>query len=292
MIRSMTGYGRAERTAGNWRCGVEVRSVNGRFLEVRLKMPGGMAHLEEDLRKIVKKECQRGKVDCTITLTPQNQDAAPLALNKALLKQYGQLLDAFQKELGTPIQVTLGNLTMIKDLILTDQWIGGDSEVETLLSETLGEAVGELVAMREREGTALQVEMMQRFSAVRALTEEVGALTKEVPKHHAERLRENLNRLMGPQIPEEERIFQEIAILADRCDVSEEISRLDTHLDHLEQIMGAGGALGRKFEFLLQEINREANTLAAKSNEVPVSTRVVEIKSELEKLREQIQNIE
>ncbi len=292
MIRSMTGYGRAEGSAGNWTCGVEARSVNSRFLEVRLKMPGGLYHLEERLRKIVKKACQRGKLDCTITLSPKDQEAAPLALNKALLGQYAQLLEAFREELGTEVQVTLGNLTTIKDLILTDQWIDDGPELEKLLEETLEQAMGELVAMREREGNALQAEMIERFGSMRTLTKEVGSLTRDVPKHHAERLRENLSRLMGPQLPDEERIFQEIAILADRCDVSEEISRLGTHLEHLEQMMGAGGALGRKFEFLLQEINREANTLAAKSNEVPVSTRVVEIKSELEKLREQIQNIE
>ncbi len=120
----------------------------------------------------------------------------------------------------------------------------------------------------------------------------MAALTKEIPKHHAQRLRENLQRLMGPQVPDEERIFQEIAILADRYDVTEEIARFDTHLEHLEQMLRQGGALGRKVDFLLQEINREANTLAAKCAEARVSALVVEAKSELEKLREQVQNIE
>lgn len=292
MIRSMTGYGRAEKSAGNWNCGVEVRSVNSRFLEVRLKMPGGLYHLEENLRKSIKERCERGKLDCTITLSSVSPEGSPLGLNRTLLKQYARLLGVFREELGTEIQVTLGNLTTIKDLILADQWSENGSEIETLLQDTVGAAVGELVAMREREGKALQTEMEQRVSALRELTEEVGNLIQDVPKHYAKRLRDNLARLMAPQVPDEERIFQEIAILADRCDVSEEITRLGTHLDHLQQMMTEGGALGRKYDFLLQEVNREANTLAAKSNEVPVSTRVVEIKSQLEKLREQIQNIE
>jgi uncharacterized protein (TIGR00255 family) len=288
----MTGYGRAEKTGGNWRCGVELRSVNSRFLEIRIKMPNGLFHLEERLRKLIKTRCARGKLDCTITLAPQSQEASPLGLNKTLLRQYGQLLRAFQEELGTEVQVTLGNLANIKDMIFTDQWVEDATEVEGLLAETVDEAVGEMIAMREREGEALLAELKERFAGIRTITEEIASLTKEIPAHHAKRLRDNLQRLMGPQVPDEERIFQEIAILSDRCDVTEEISRIETHLGHLEQMLSQGGALGRKVDFLLQEINREANTLATKSSEVPVSTRVVEIKSELEKLREQIQNIE
>jgi uncharacterized protein (TIGR00255 family) len=292
MIHSMTGFGRAELTEGDWRCGVELRSVNSRFLEIRLKLPSGLARLEEGLKNVIKAACARGKIDCTITLAPDNPEAHALAVNKPLLQQYARLIEAFREELGEKIEITLGNLTNIKDLILTDHWEENDEPVENLMKNSLGAAVKELLAMRAREGESLQTEMLGRFANIRAIKEEIIPLTRDIPEQHGERLRDNLKRLMGPAVQNEERIFQEIAILADRYDVSEEISRIETHLQHLEQMLGEGGVLGRKFDFLLQELNREANTLAAKSNDVPVSTRVVDIKSELEKLREQVQNIE
>ena len=292
MIHSMTGFGRAELTEGDWRCGVELRSVNSRFLEIRLKLPSGLARLEEGLKNVIKASCTRGKIDCTITLAPDNPEAHALAVNKPLLQQYARLIEAFREELGEKIEITLGNLTNIKDLILTDHWEENDEPVEKLMKISLGAAVKELLAMRAREGESLQTEMLERFANIRAIKEEIIPLTRDIPEQHGQRLRDNLKRLMGPAVQNEERIFQEIAILADRYDVSEEISRIETHLQHLEQMLGEGGVLGRKFDFLLQELNREANTLAAKSNDVPVSTRVVDIKSELEKLREQVQNIE
>ncbi len=292
MIRSMTGFGRAQQTAGNLRCSMELRSVNSRFMEIRMKLPGGLAHLEETLKNIVKKNCTRGKIDCTVTLSPENSELGALALNKSLVQQYARLLEAFQEELGIPIQVTLGNLSNIKDLILLDQWNGDGEEVQKLLEQCLSTAVAELVAMREREGTALQAELKERILAIRGNIAEIVPLIKNIPEQYAQRLRGNLKRLMDSALPSEDRILQEIAMLADRCDVSEELTRIETHLRHLEQMLSEGGVVGRKFEFLLQEVNREANTLAAKSNEVPVSARVVEIKSDLERLREQVQNIE
>lgn len=292
MIRSMTGFGRAENSRGQWRCGVELRSVNGRFLEIRFKLPPGLNEAEEKLKALVKARCERGKVDGTITLTAQNPEAAALALNRPLAAQYARLLKDLSSELGTEIHVSLGNLTTIKDLILSDQWGQDNTQIVALIEQVLGEALDGLMAMREREGAALGEDMAGRLDAIRATMSEIIPLVKAVPEQYMLRLRENLARLMEPGNPNEERICQEIAILAERCDVSEEISRIEAHLQHLEQMLSKGGALGRKCDFLLQEINREANTLASKSNTVPVSTRVVEIKSELEKLREQIQNIE
>ena len=292
MIYSMTGFGRAELTQGDWRCGVELRSVNNRFLEIRMKLPSGLARSEDQLKTLIKDACERGKFDCTITLAPHNPEAQALGLNKPLLKQYAGLVKAFREELGEEIQITLGNLTNIKDLILTDQWVQDSEPMEKLMADTLEAALKELLSMRSREGEALKKELLGRLATVRQIKEEIIPLTSQIPEQYANRLRENLKRLMEPGTPNEERIMQEIAILADRCDVSEEIGRLETHLQHLEQMLEEGGVVGRKIDFLIQELNREANTLSAKSNDVPINTRVVDIKSELEKIREQVQNIE
>ncbi|MCH7476776.1 MAG: YicC family protein [SAR324 cluster bacterium] len=291
-LRSMTGFGRAEKSAGGWRCGAELRSVNGRFLETRLKLPPGLLHLEAELKAIIGARCERGKFDCTLSLIPQENGKAVLALNKPLAEEYRHLLAACEEIFGRQIQITLGNLAAIRDLILADRWEEEQEVVEPLLKTTLAAALEELIGMREREGGGLVAEMRQRLAALRRLMGEIAGIAEHLPERTAQRLRANLARLAGGVLPEEERLLQEVAILAERADVSEEIARFNTHLEHLENLMEAGGAVGRKFDFLLQELNREANTLANKSNDGQVSTRVVEIKSELEKLREQIQNIE
>ncbi|MEE8394748.1 MAG: YicC/YloC family endoribonuclease [bacterium] len=292
MIRSMTGFGRAEKSAAGWRCWAELRSVNGRFLEVRFKLPPGLLYLEEKLKALIRADCERGKIDCTLTLAPENPAQAEMAWNKELLQQYAGLLKNFQQVLGTEIQVTLGNLTTIKELFPGERWEDHAEGLEPLLCETVRAGVEELVRMRAREGDALHAEMVARIATIGELMDTVSPLAGKVPDNYARRLRENLSQLMDGIPPREERILQEIALLADRCDVSEEISRFNTHLDHLAQMLRQGGAVGRKFDFLLQELNREANTLASKSNDAEISGCVVEIKSELEKLREQIQNIE
>ena len=291
-LRSMTGFGRAEKSAGGWRCGAELRSVNGRFLETRLKLPPGLLQLEGELKAIIGARCQRGKFDCTLSLTPQENGKAALTLNKPLAQEYRHLLGAFEEVFGRQIQITLGNLAAIRDLILADHWEEEQEVVGPLLKTTLAAALEELISMREREGDGLVAELRKRLAALRRLMGEIAEIAELLPERTAQRLRANLARLAGGTPPEEERLLQEVAILAERVDVSEEIARFNTHLEHLEDLMEAGGAVGRKFDFLLQELNREANTLANKSNDGKVSTRVVEIKSELEKLREQIQNIE
>lgn len=292
MILSMTGFGRAEQSLDGWQCGVELRSVNSRFLEIRMKLPHGLGDLEDSLKKEIKARCERGKVDCTVTLTIKGENGS-VRLNEKLAGEYAQLLQALKKTLGTEIQVSLGNLAGIKELIMGEGRVEPDKTAEKLVRTTIQAAIGELVNMRKREGEFLQQDLLNRTKIISDLLEEILPLIQDLPKEHALRLKENISKLLdGSQPVNEERLAQEVALMADKCDVSEEITRFQTHLEHLKEIMEEGGAVGRKFEFLLQEINRETNTLSVKSNHTGVSARVVTIKSELEKLREQIQNIE
>lgn len=292
MIRSMTGFGRADDSADGWHCNVELRSVNNRYLEIRFKLPQGMTYIEEELKNILKKRLGRGKIDCTIILTPEDSETGGLVWNETLLRQYSKLLDSFQDIIGREIEVTLGNLTNIKELIQPEGWEKHRAAVEPLLRKTLGEAVEKLMSMREREGAALKEDLLSHLEAIGGQIDLILPMAKGVPENQAKRLRDNLKRLLDKVPVNEERLAQEIAITADRYDVSEEITRGKTHLDHLEHMLREGGEMGRKFDFLLQEVNREANTLSAKSNDAEISARVVEIKSLVEKLREQIQNIE
>lgn len=292
MIRSMTGFGRAEHAAGSWRCGVEIRSVNARFLDARIKLPPGLNHMEEEMQKIVRAACERGKIDCTVFLAPLDESEGTLRINKPLARQYAALLRELRAEFHTDFEVNLSELVNTRDLVQPVSWEAQAEAVENLIRTALAAAVRELAVMREREGENLAADLVSRVAQLRAQIAEIVPLTEDLPKQYAQRIRENLARLVEGPVASEDRILQEISILADRCDVSEEITRFNAHLDHVESMLQQGGVVGRKFEFLLQELNREANTLTNKGNDAQVSARVVEIKSILEKLREQIQNIE
>ncbi|MBI3994195.1 MAG: YicC family protein [Candidatus Lambdaproteobacteria bacterium] len=289
----MTGFGRAELERQGWRCGVEIRSVNSRFLDVRLRLPQPLQHLEEQYKRQIREQCERGKVDCSVALTPGEGAGAAYVLNRDLARQYGALIGELQQALGATVNVNL------EDLLANRQLVGGleaalDEEgADALATETVALALQALQHMREREGELLRQDLSARVANLGAMLDELVPLTRDLPAVYAQRLREKLALLAGDgPIPAEERIVQEIALYADRCDVSEELTRFRAHLAHLTHLMDDRGALGRKIEFLLQELNREANTLSVKSSSAPVSERVVDIKAELEKLREQIQNIE
>jgi uncharacterized protein (TIGR00255 family) len=292
MIRSMTGFGQAEGSAAGWRCTVELRSVNGRYLDVRLRLPAGLTQLDEPLRKRIKAACERGKIDGTVNLLPENGAGPVLAVNRPLLESYRAVLREIAEVLEQPVRVTLGDLLANRELIQQQSWEGHDEQIEALVDDTLQAALGGLLAMRETEGAALKAALLEHAASLEGLVEQARPLTADLPAQYARRLRENLARLSEGPLPAEERILQEISLFADRSDVSEEFARLHTHLEHLRGLLEQGGPVGRKFEFLLQELNREANTLGAKNSDTQVSAIVMEMKSEIEKLREQVQNIE
>jgi uncharacterized protein YicC (UPF0701 family) len=313
----MTGFGRAEATASGWHCAVELRSVNSRHLDVRVRLPSALSHLEEPLKKRLRERCERGKVEGTVTLTADGAALGEWSLNRPVLERYALLVQEVTRATGIATQVTLGDLLNAREPILRSALEGGTEEAEALVERAFGLAVDALVAMREREGSALVTELRSRMALLRTHLGAIVPLTEDLPRQQAARLREHLAKLLslasGPVAEpptsaaakptgrsastvftpaQEERLLMEIALLAERSDVAEEIARFGTHLDHVEQMMREGGPLGRKFEFLLQELQREANTLSVKSSQTQVSARVVEIKTELERLREQIQNIE
>lgn len=292
MIRSMTGFGRAENTRGGWRCSAELRSVNGRYLDVRMRLPVGLTHMEDALRKLIQARCERGRIDGTITLAPEGEGSSALALNLPLLQSYRAIVQELRSVLDEPVHASLGDLLGIRELIRVKGWEDEPERVEALVHGTVEEALTELLAMRHTEGVALREALLEHATIVRRLCEEMKPLTDQLPALYAQRLRDNLARLSDGVMPGDERILQEVTIFADRCDVTEEFARLGIHLDHLQQMLRDGGAVGRKLEFLLQELQREANTLGVKSSDAQVSARVIDMKSEIEKLREQVHNIE
>lgn len=294
MIRSMTGFGQADLTRGDWRCTGELRSVNSRYLDIRLRLPSGLQFMEDQIRKRIKTRCDRGKLDGTFHLMPANDGGGTaLGITPELLQAVKAMLQGAGQVLGQTPTIGLGDLLALRDGF-------GESagprrvpeECQALLLETLDGALDALLGMRETEGAAMETVLLGHVADIERMARDVEPLTAELPTRYEARLRDNLAKLAGGKIPNEERILQEITLYAERCDVHEEFARLYAHLEHLRATLAEGGAVGRKIDFLIQELNRETNTLGVKGNDAAISALTVAMKAELEKLREQIQNVE
>ncbi|MDH4120296.1 MAG: YicC family protein [Deltaproteobacteria bacterium] len=289
----MTGFGRAEQSRGGWLCRVEVRSVNFRFLDPRLRLPPALAHLEEDLKAVVKKRLERGKVEITMHITPDLPATPDHGAGQPQANPFARLAQLARQaeQAGIPLRVSLREMMEFQEIAPG----GGEDNQEALgalAEDTLGLALDQLTTMRRVEGQALKADLSARLALMRGLMEQIVPLARELPALYAQRLKDNLARLNPGLTVDPERVALEMALFADKCDVTEEITRFMAHLDHMEQLMEEQGSVGRKMDFLSQELNREINTLTTKGGHQDISRLGVELKSELEKLREQAQNIE
>ena len=290
MAVSMTGFGAGKVHREKWQCNTEIRTVNNRFLDVTIRLPTGFQQLAHPLKQVVQQTCHRGKIDCTIVLTEVVGEPS-LCLNSALAESYRKVLEDFQTATRFPVSVSLSDLLKIQDLIQIPQPDPESHFFATLIQESLEIALAQLNEMRIQEGAALIADVRERLVTSASLLNEIEQTAKDLPALYYQKLCDKITALDGDLEFDEERVHQELALFADRSDITEEITRFRTHLQHMESVLKEQ-EVGRRAEFLLQEFNREINTIASKSNNAPISQWVVEIKGQLEKMREQIQNIE
>lgn len=291
MIQSMTGFGQSEQSAAGWHCRVEMRSVNGRYVDIRARFPAGLGHLEEPFKQQVKEVCERGKFEVAVTLVPDAAREGVMQVNHSLLQGYRALLGELETALDRPVQVSLGDLMNNRELIQSNDWETDKDAIEALLGQTLTAALNDLISMRRTEGDAMRNALLEQLTIMRGITGNLAPLARDLPELYARKVRDNLQRLQDGDKVSDERIIQEITLFAERCDVTEEFARLEAHFNHLTTLLDVGGQVGKKIDFLLQEINREANTLGVKSSHAEMSALVIDLKSAIEKLREQTQNI-
>ena len=289
MAISMTGFGAADAQWETWICQVEIRSVNQRFLDIRCRLPFGFQTMEPEIKKQIKAVSSRGKIDCSIKL----EKGAPeekLKLNLERAQHYNKLLTEFEALSGRKVGVDARDLSSLN--IIEENKSGEPPEkCEKVIRECLSRALEGLQEMKEREGQAMQSDIQQRLSSCGNIVNSIEKLSQAEPERFRDRLQERFSQLTEGVEINPERLEQEIALLADRLDISEEVVRFRTHLEHMDDILSQR-EVGKKAEFLMQELNREVNTMASKSNHAGISQSSVEIKSELEKVREQLQNIE
>ncbi len=292
MINSMTGYGKVEREVGSGRLIVEIRAVNHRYGEVTVKVPRALLSFEHELRRQVSARLKRGKIEVFVKLESTAVAAGQPVLNIPLAKAYHKVFVSLKEALGLADPITLSLIASQKDVLA-----GGDEELnnEALLADLLDAvsgAIDSLESMRGREGAALLADISQRLEILEAHMSVVAQRAPEVVSEGAARLKERVEQLLAGQILDESRIAQEVAILADRCDITEELVRFNSHMQQISSALKSGEPVGRKLDFLLQELNREVNTIGSKANDSCIASHVVSLKAEMEKIREQVQNIE
>lgn len=288
----MTGFCKTEAQKEDFSCSIEIRSVNHRFLEGRVSLPNEFQYLSETLKKQLKSQLSRGKVDVSISLKTEEKTAVKLTLNKGVWESVKRLKAEVEEDLNCKVDINMSNLLGIKDLVSYEKSSLETEKYEAFIKSSLQEAITELVKMRQYEGELLYKEIDLHLTNLKQNIDLVPQYLDEMASNFKERLVKNISKLNIDVSADDPRIIQEIGIFADKSDISEELERFNTHLIHFRKLLDDEGAVGRKLDFLTQELNREANTLCSKSNHTKVSQIGVELKSEIEKIREQIQNIE
>ena len=292
MVKSMTGYGRAVETVNGREFTVEVRSVNNRYLDCTVKLPRNLSFGEDAVKQAVKTSISRGKVDVFVSVRSEGAQETAVSLNKPMAEGYLAVLRQMRQEYGLAGEITVSMLAGLPDVFLLDK---PPVDEEQLLADFLSvvqKALANFDAMRRAEGTVLAADLRGRGETILSLVEQVEAGSPQTVADYRARLEAKLKEVLANTAIDESRILTEAAIFADKVAVDEETVRLRSHLNQMNTMLDAGGPIGRKLDFLLQEMNREANTIGSKCSDVRLARVVVEIKAELEKIREQTQNIE
>jgi uncharacterized protein (TIGR00255 family) len=292
MIKSMTAYGRAESVKADLEFIVEIRSGNHRYREITLKLSQSLQPFEEMVRSLVNSRLKRGRVDVSIQLKDNGDKGLTLELNRPLVKTYIDIFNELNEELGSTEPIDISFLSQLKDVIIFKQ-CGVDPEIlESGLKETVEKALISWETMRINEGKSLEKDFLERLEKINEYIDEVKQRSSLSTQEYRDKLIQRIKELVQAIELTEDRIIQEIAFMADKTDVTEELIRIRSHLSQFKKYMAQDEIVGRRLDFLLQEIHREVNTIGSKASDSFISQLVVEIKAELEKLREQTQNVE
>jgi uncharacterized protein (TIGR00255 family) len=291
MLISMTGFGQGEAANSHSTVTVEVRSVNHRFLDIAFKLPRSLQNRESDIKEIVRSKIARGRVSITISVESSSSGRG-VKINEGVLEQYLTQLRAFAKRHDLDERVSLDALVSMPEVVTTKETEPGEDELWPLVEKSLGEALDRCNRMRNEEGKALEKDLVDRMRLIERTAAMIEKLAPAVAKRQVETLRKRVAQLAGDIAIPEDRIAAEIVMLSDRTDITEEITRLNSHLAQFNGALKDGGEVSKRLTYLLQEMHREASTMGSKAADTEIIQHVVVLKEETEKLREQVQNLE
>ena len=292
MVKSMTGYGRAVETVNGREFTVEIRSVNNRYLDCTVKLPRSFSFAEEAVKAAVKAAVSRGKVDVYISVRSETEADVQVTLNRPVLEGYLAAMRQMVADYGVTDDISVTALSRMSDVFVVEKPQADEDQLKADLLSVVDKALSAYDAMRCTEGLALEHDLRSRAATILELVAQVEELNPKTVSDYRKRLEEKMREVLENKSIDESRILTEAAIFADKVAVDEETVRLRSHLEQMDAMLSGNGGVGRKLDFLLQEMNREANTTGSKCSDVKVARIVVDIKAELEKIREQTQNIE
>ncbi|MCD5322626.1 MULTISPECIES: YicC/YloC family endoribonuclease [Pontibacillus] len=293
MVRSMTGYGRSSRTIQETSITVEIKTVNHRFLDITPKMPRSLLYLEEKIKKALQHPFIRGRVELFITIEGNALTKRQVKTDWELLDQYIQQLKEAKERYGLQEEISVNVLTKLEDLFTIQELEEHEDRMESVILSCVNEAAEKVVSMRVREGEALQEDLKDRLNKVATIVEDLRSRRPLVVQETQERIKSRIEEYAQQALPlEESRLLHEVGLLAEKGDIAEEITRLYSHTDQFVTTLDVDDSIGRKLDFIVQEMNRETNTIGSKSTDSKISEWVVLLKSEIEKIKEQVQNVE
>lgn len=291
MLRSMTGFGHCEYTENDITFTIEIKTVNHRYSDIFLRMPKHLSPFEELIRSLASAKIQRGKIDIYITYDNKSSNLQEVKIDEGLAKAYCDALRKVTGSLGLRDDISVTSLARFPDILKVEKQENNE-EAGKILEKAFNFALEELIRMRTREGEKLKDSLLNNLSVIETYIGKIREKAPLVVKEYKEKLESRLSELIDLQRVDPGRIATEVALFADKCSIDEELVRLNSHIMQMREMLDEGSPVGKKADFLIQEMNREVNTIGSKASDIEITRNVVELKSEIEKLREQIQNIE
>lgn len=292
MVKSMTGFGRAVKELDGYVITVELKSVNHRYFEFSSRCPRQYGFIDEKIKSFVNSRVERGKVDCYVGIEALNTESADVVVNHTLASAYVKALKEIAQSYDLKEDFGASTISRFSDVLVVKKAEEDEEKIWTLVKEVTSEAVEKFIEMRQTEGKRMYDDVYSRSSFILDCVSYIEERSPETVKEYNDKLVQRVHDLIGDVSLDESRVIQEVAIFADKVAVAEETVRLRSHIEQLREFLDSDTAIGRKMDFLVQEINRETNTIGSKCNDVDIARRVVDMKAEIEKIREQIQNIE
>lgn len=292
MIKSMTGFGRSEIVKGNRKISVEIKSVNHRYLEAGIKMPKKLNVFESRMRDLLKKYATRGKIDIFINYEDDSESQVNLKFNQNIADEYMAIFNNMSEKYNLKNDMTVGGLARFPEVITMDEVQEDEEELWHFIEEAMKAALEQFVNTRILEGENLKKDLLGKLDHMEELVAFVEKRSPEIMKEYRSKLESKVKELLGDTTIDESRIATEVIIYADKICVDEETVRLRSHIEHARKCLNEDGGIGRKMDFIAQEMNREANTTLSKANDIEISNAAIDLKTEIEKVREQIQNVE
>ena len=291
MVKSMTGYGKSSLSINSREYQVEIKAVNHKYIDTNIKMPRVISYLEEEIRKLITSKVKRGKIDISISFENYSKDGNDIRINTDLAKMYIQNLRKLAEEENISSNIEVTEITRLPDVLVIKNNLDED-QIKSELLQTVENAINQLINMRQVEGERISKDILSKITQIEEKKQEIFMLSTGLIEEYVVKLEARIKEILKTDELDKSRLMQEVVIYADKCSVEEEITRLTSHIEQLRNLINANEPSGKKMDFIIQEMNRETNTIGSKANNLEITNRVVDIKTILEDVREQIQNIE